>query len=94
MNNSSPSRLDAPFGRFIDRDKTLSFTFDGKTNRGYDGDVIASALAASDRWVISRSFKYHRPRAVFSMAGHDANAKVQVASEPNVSADLRILTDG
>ena len=56
--------------------------------------MIASALAASGRWVISRSFKYHRPRAVVSMAGHDANAKVQVGSEPNVNADLRPVSDG
>ena len=94
MNDTSPSRLDAPFGRFIDRNRQLSFTFDGKTYSGYEGDVIASALAASGRWVISRSFKYHRPRAVYSMAGHDANAKVQVGSEPNVNADLRTVAEG
>ena len=94
MSEAAPSRLAAPFGRFIDREKPLSFTFDGAPYAGYEGDVIASALAASGRWVISRSFKYHRPRAVVSMAGHDANAKVQVGSEPNVNADLRTLSEG
>jgi sarcosine oxidase subunit alpha len=94
MSEPAPERLAAPFGRFIDRQKPLSFTFDGVSYVGYEGDVIASALAASGRWVISRSFKYHRPRAVVSMAGHDANAKVQVGSEPNVNADLRTLSEG
>lgn len=94
MNGPASERLDAPFGRFIDRQRPLSFTFDGASYAGYEGDVIASALAASGRWVISRSFKYHRPRAVLSMAGHDANAKVQVGSEPNVNADLRAASDG
>ncbi|MAB26441.1 MAG: hypothetical protein CL580_02110, partial [Alteromonadaceae bacterium] len=27
-----------------------------------EGDTVASALVASGQWVISRSFKYHRPR--------------------------------
>lgn len=94
MNGTAPPRLDGPFGRFIDRQKPLSFTFGGESYVGYEGDVIASALAASERWVISRSFKYHRPRAVVSMAGHDANAKVQVGSEPNVNADLRTVSEG
>ncbi len=94
MNEPASERLEAPFGRFIDRQKPLSFTFDSASYAGYEGDVIASALAASGRWVISRSFKYHRPRAVLSMAGHDANAKVQVGSEPNVNADLRAVSDG
>ena len=92
MSDKAP-RLDTPFGRFIDRERPLSFTFDGVSYSGYEGDVIASALAASGRWVISRSFKYHRPRAVVSMAGHDANAKVQIGSEPNVNADLRLISD-
>ena len=94
MSEPAPERLGAPFGRFIDRQKPLAFAFDGAPYGGYEGDVIASALAASDRWVISRSFKYHRPRAVASMAGHDANAKVQVGSEPNVNADLRAVSEG
>lgn len=94
MSEPAPERLGAPFGRFIDRQKPLAFAFDGAPYGGYEGDVIASALAASGRWVISRSFKYHRPRAVASMAGHDANAKVQVGSEPNVNADLRAVSEG
>ena len=92
MNEPFPERLSAPFGRFIDRQKPLSFWFDDNCYKGFQGDVIASALAASDQWVISRSFKYHRPRAVVSMCGHDGNAKVQVGSEPNVNADLRFIS--
>ena len=94
MNEPFPERLSAPFGRFIDRQKPLSFWFDKTCYRGFQGDVIASALAASGQWVLSRSFKYHRPRAVLSMAGHDGNAKVQIGSEPNVNADLRLVSSG
>ena len=44
--------------------------------------------------MLSRSFKYHRPRGVLTMAGHDANTLVQVAEEPNVRADQYALANG
>ena len=95
MSARDGSRISAPgFGVLIDRSKPLSFTFDGFRYEGYQGDVIASALYAEGRTMISRSFKYHRPRGVLTMAGHDANSLVQVADEPNVRADLFSLQDG
>jgi sarcosine oxidase subunit alpha len=88
-------RLDGHgWGLLIDRQKPVSFTFDGKLHSGFAGDVIASALYAQGRRLISRSFKYHRPRAVLTMAGHDANSLVQVAGEPNVRADRFAVGDG
>lgn len=87
-------RLPAPWGSRIDRAKRLSFTFEGRRYEGHEGDTIASALVASGQWLMSRSFKYHRPRSVLTMAGQDANTLVQVGSEPNVLADARALTDG
>ena len=77
----------ASWGLLIDRTKPLTFTFDGVLHNAFEGDVIASALWAEGRRLISRSFKYHRPRGALTMAGHDANTLVQVADEPNVRAD-------
>ena len=88
------NRLAAPAGGWIDRDRAVAFTFEGRAFRGYAGDTIASALAANDEWVLSRSFKYHRPRGALSMAGHDANALVQLPDEPNVMADRRAISEG
>ena len=87
-------RLPSPWGCLIDRQKSVSIRFDGRCYSGYQGDTIASLLAASGRLLISRSFKYHRPRAVLSMAGHDANSLVRVADEPNVRSDLQCVLDG
>lgn len=92
---SGAGRLDGPeWGLLIDRSTPLTFTFDGRLHNGFQGDVIASALYAEGRRVLSRSFKYHRPRGVLTMAGHDANTVVQVAEEPNVRADRYLLRDG
>jgi sarcosine oxidase subunit alpha len=78
----------------IDRAATIEFTFDGQSYTGLAGDTISSALAAHGRWVLSRSFKYHRPRASVSFAGWDANSYVQVGDEPNVPADLTPIEEG
>ncbi|MEZ5778607.1 MAG: 2Fe-2S iron-sulfur cluster-binding protein [Paracoccaceae bacterium] len=88
------TRLDPPFGRRIDRSRPVAFTFEGQRYDGYEGDTIASALAASGQWMLSRSFKYHRPRGVFSMTGAEANTLVQVGSEPNLAADMTPLRNG
>ncbi|HSD34320.1 MAG TPA: (2Fe-2S)-binding protein, partial [Alphaproteobacteria bacterium] len=79
-------RLPAPAGLLIDRAKPVRFRFDGREAEGFAGDTIASALAANGVKVLSRSFKYHRPRGVLTMAGQDANTLVQLPDEPNVSA--------
>ena len=34
-------------GGLINRNKKLSFKFNGNTNSGYDGDTLASALIAN-----------------------------------------------
>lgn len=87
------SRLPAPMGLLIDRDRPLNFRFEGRDYQGFVGDTIASALAAAGQWTLSRSFKYHRPRAVMSMACAEANTLVQLPGDPNVLADERAIED-
>lgn len=91
---SNAMRLAAPMGLLIDRTKPISFTFSGRHYQGFEGDSIASALLANERWLMSRSFKYHRARGPLTMAGHDANTLVQIGSEPNVLADREPLSEG
>ncbi|MEZ8127631.1 2Fe-2S iron-sulfur cluster-binding protein [Enterovibrio norvegicus] len=81
------NRLSPPMGSLISRDNTVSFEFEGKHYLGYEGDTVASALIANDQWLMSRSFKYHRPRGPLTMAGQDANTLVQLPDEANVLAD-------
>ena len=87
-------RLAEPYGLYIDRSQPITFQFEGQTVTGYKGDTIASALMANGIKVISRSFKYHRPRGVLSMAGQDGNTLVQIGNEPNVRADVRLIEEG
>ena len=77
------------FGLLVDFDQVVNFEFEGKQYEGLQGDTIASALWANNQKVISRSFKYHRPRGIFSMTGHDGNALVHLplVGVSNIAAD-------
>ena len=88
------ARLPQPAGRLIDRDRPLGFTFEGRSYQGFAGDTVASALAANDVRVLSRSFKYHRPRGILSACGEEANTLVRVDDEPNALADRVALAEG
>ena len=55
----------------INRDKKLSFKFNGKTYFGYEGDTLASALLANGVHLVGRSFKYHRPCLLYTSDAAD-----------------------
>jgi heterotetrameric sarcosine oxidase alpha subunit len=83
-----PFRLDE--GGEIDRLAPLSFTFDGKSYIGHKGDTLASALLANGVRLVARSFKYHRPRGIYSAGPEEPNALVELRTdgrhEPNTRA--------
>ena len=82
----------------IDPTHPVQFQFDGRTYAGYLGDTLASALLANGVRLIARSFKYHRPRGVFSDGSDEPNALVTVIREghpePNTRATEVELYDG
>lgn len=85
-------------GGRIDRSKPLSFTFDGKTYQGFEGDTLASAMLANGIKVVGRSFKYHRPRGILSAGSEEPNALMQMEdggySDPDTRATVVELYDG
>ena len=52
--------------KLVDETYRISFKFNNKTYYGYKGDTLASALLANDVHLVSRSFKYHRPRGIMT----------------------------
>jgi sarcosine oxidase subunit alpha len=96
--SGQPYRLGAGFGRLIDRTRTIYFSFDGKSMRGYAGDTLASAVMANGQRLFGRSFKYHRPRGLVGLGAEEMNALVGVGEgsrhEPNLRATQVELQDG
>jgi len=85
-------------GGAINRGQSLSFTFDGPTYKGFEGDTLASALLANDQMLMARSFKYHRPRGVVTAGSAEPNALMTIGSgaraEPNARATVVELYNG
>jgi sarcosine oxidase subunit alpha len=93
---SQPYRTEK--GGQVDRDRNLSFTFDGERLEGYEGDTLASALLANGVHLVGRSFKYHRPRGILTAGSEEPNALVGVYRKgdqtPNLRAPQVELYDG
>ena len=85
-------------GGLIDRNAPLTFRWNGVSLTGYAGDTLASALLANGQHLVGRSFKYHRPRGIFSAGSEDPNALVQLGAgaedEPNIPATTVELSEG
>ena len=82
----------------ITKKQKLSFTLNGKKYLGFKGDTLASALVANNIKTVGRSFKYHRPRGIFSAGSEEPNALVEIGKgpfgEPNTKATDIELFDG
>ncbi|HTS90905.1 MAG TPA: sarcosine oxidase subunit alpha family protein [Stellaceae bacterium] len=85
-------------GTAIDRGQPVGFSFDGRRYMGFAGDTLASALLANGVRVVGRSFKYHRPRGIYTAGPEEPNALVALRRgarhEPNTRATMIELHEG
>ena len=75
----------------------IYFKFDGKTYGGNEGDTIAAALLRNNVKLVGRSFKYHRPRGIYTCGIEEPNALVQIINEhnePNVRTTVKKIYEG
>jgi len=98
MSNRPANSARFPDGGRIDRTRPLAFTFNGKSYTGFEGDTLASALLANRIKVVGRSFKYHRPRGVFTAGEEEPCALVETglgdARVPTCRAPIVPLHEG
>jgi len=73
---AQPFRL-AQGGR-TGRSRPIAMRFNGRVVEAYAGDTVASALLANGIHLVGRSFKYHRPRGIFSYGSEEPNALFSV----------------
>ena len=87
-------RLGPQPGERIDREQPVGFVFEGRRFQGYRGDTLSTALWASGVRVLGRSFKYHRPRGIFSLCGLDCNALAENRDSTNLRMDTTPIEPG
>ncbi|KQQ91420.1 sarcosine oxidase subunit alpha [Aureimonas sp. Leaf324] len=83
----------------VNRNRRVSFSFNGQTFNGFEGDTVASALLANGVHLVGRSFKYHRPRGILSAGSEEPNALLGVDRgpgrfEPNTRATVLEISNG
>jgi sarcosine oxidase subunit alpha len=76
-------------GGRINRAIVLTFTFNGKTYTGHQGDTLASALLANGVHFVARSWKYHRPRGIVTADVAEPNAVVQLETGAHTVPNAR-----
>ncbi len=86
-----------PTGGRIDRERPVSFRFNGADLVGYAGDTLASALLANGVHQVGTSIKYGRSRGIFSAGTEEPTALVQIERpfpEPMLTAPTVVLREG
>jgi len=73
-----------PYGGQIDRTRKIPFRFDGRTYIGHPGDTLASALLANGVRTVARSFKFHRPRGLYSCGVEEPNGLLSLGTGARV----------
>lgn len=74
--------------------KHLPLTYKGRRYYGLTGDTIATALYANRVRIFSRSFRYRRPRGLYSLDGECGNCLLEADGHPNVQAETALLRGG
>ncbi len=74
--------------------KAVSFTFDGKTCEGREGDTIASALLAHGIRQLRVHEESGRPRGIYCNIGHCFECRVTVDGKAGVRACMTEIREG
>ncbi|MCI7275584.1 MAG: (2Fe-2S)-binding protein [Lachnospiraceae bacterium] len=74
--------------------KEISFFYDGKEMKGYEGEPIAAALKAAGVMVHRYTKKEHKPRGIFCAIGRCTDCVMVVDGVPNVRTCITPLKEG
>ena len=94
MEDLTASRLPPQPGEQINRSTPITFKYNGRKVECYEGDTVASALYLRGRRIFGRSFKYHRPRGLFCVAGRCPNCFMEIDGQPNIKSCVTLAKDG
>ncbi len=72
----------------------VSFTFDGKEMRGYEGEPVAAALRAAGVLKHRETARLHKPRGIFCAIGRCTDCVMVVDGVPNTRTCITPLKAG
>lgn len=74
--------------------KIVTFKYDGKPMKGYEGEPIAAALKAAGVIVHRYTKKRHEPRGIFCAIGRCTDCVMVVDGQPNIRTCMTPLKEG
>lgn len=77
-----------------EKGKQVTFSFDDKEMKGYEGESIAAALHAAGVMTRRYTAKQHKPRGVFCCIGRCTDCVMIVNGQPNVRTCITPLEEG
>jgi sarcosine oxidase subunit alpha len=86
-------RLAPPAGAADDR-PAVALTFDGRPVAAPEGEPLAVAMLAARRPILSRSFRFHRPRGLMCDTGQCGWCECEVDGRPSVRSCQVPVRDG
>ncbi|MBP1969148.1 sarcosine oxidase subunit alpha [Virgibacillus natechei] len=78
----------------LDNQTAVTFTFDGKTYEGYEGDTIASALLANGIRQLRVHEESGKPRGIYCNIGHCFECRVTIDEKAGVRACMTEVKEG
>lgn len=74
--------------------KEVSFTYDGKLLKGFEGEPISTALKAAGVMTHRYTAKTHEPRGIFCAIGRCTDCVMIVDGKPNIRTCITPLKEG
>lgn len=78
----------------FNKEKKITFTFNGENVVGYEGETIAAALHAAGVKVLGKSLFLHRPRGFYCAIGNCSSCMMTVNGVANVKTCVTDLEEG
>ena len=93
--NGMDSRIqEHPILGQLKKGKDVSFYYNGKTLKGFEGEPIAVALKAAGVMTHRYTKKEHKPRGIFCAIGRCTDCVMIVDGKPNVRTCVTPLKEG
>lgn len=87
-------RLPAPLHPGVTQGPLVRFQFDGRTVLAPEGEPLAVSLLAAGFPILSRSFRFHRPRGLMCATGQCGWCECEVDGRPSVRSCRLPVRDG
>lgn len=78
----------------FNRNKKITFTYNGQKIEAFEGETIAAALHAAGIKKLKESSHYHRPRGLFCAIGNCSSCLMVVDGKPNVKTCITKVEEG